>query len=98
MSSQETTKYDEVLLSWKWLNICLLVENSELIPYFALLAHRAFALPIKLTLSQTLIFLHFPITILSPSHREGASKWLCGAQLPAGVNRYKSACDCRELK
>jgi len=35
---------------------CLLMGNSELIPYFALLAHVAFALPIKLSLSQPTSF------------------------------------------
>jgi len=33
--------HNEALLSWKWLNIYLLMANSELIPYFALLARAA---------------------------------------------------------
>jgi len=29
LSSQVTVTYDEALLSWKWLNICLLIESSD---------------------------------------------------------------------
>jgi len=56
LSSQVTVMRDEALLCWKWLNICLPMGNSKLIPYFALLAHAAFALPLKLSLSQPMNF------------------------------------------
>jgi len=48
---------DGALLSWRWLHTCLLMGSSELIPCFALPAHAAFALPITLSLSQTMNFL-----------------------------------------
>jgi len=38
--------------------------SGEWILYFALLAHAAFALPIKLTLSQPLTFVSFTFHIL----------------------------------
>jgi len=50
--------FDEVLLSWRWLNVCLLMGSSELILYFN------FALPIKLSLSQHMSFLTFTLHIL----------------------------------
>jgi len=40
--------------------------SSELIPYVALLARLAFALPIKLPLSQPMSFFTFTFLILSP--------------------------------
>ena len=54
------------LASWRWLNTCLPMGSSEWIPYFALLACTAFALPIKLFLSQPTSFLTFTLLILSP--------------------------------
>lgn len=45
--------------------------SSELIPCFALLVSKAFALPIKLSLSQPTRFLTFMLLILSPSHCGG---------------------------
>lgn len=47
------------LLSWKWLNICMLMETTEWIPYFAFPSHKAFALPIKFFLSQPTNVLRF---------------------------------------
>lgn len=35
------------LLSWKWLNVCLLMGSTEWIPRFDLLLHKVFALPGK---------------------------------------------------
>lgn len=43
--------WDEALLLWNWLNICLTMGSSEWTPYIALFALAAFALPIKLSLS-----------------------------------------------
>ena len=54
-----------------WLNSCLLMGSSEQIPCSALLAHTAFALPIKLSLSRPMRFLTSALLILSPSHRNG---------------------------
>lgn len=42
------------LLSWKWLNVCLLMGSNELILCFALFVWVAFALPSELSLSQPL--------------------------------------------
>jgi len=64
LSSQVTIMCDGALLSWKWLNTCLLMGNTGLILYFALLAHAAFALPVKLSLSQLISFLTFTLPIL----------------------------------
>jgi len=60
--------------------------SSEGIPSIALLAHRAFALPTKLSLSQTTSFLSFSLPILSPIPPRGASGRLDGAELPNRVN------------
>jgi len=57
--------------------------SSELIPCFALLAHMAFALPIKISLSQAMSFLTFTLQIPTG---EGGSEWLGGAELSAGFN------------
>lgn len=35
--------YIKFLLSWKWLNICILIGSSESIPYLFLFVHAAFA-------------------------------------------------------
>jgi len=59
------------LLSWRWLNSCLLIASSERISGFALLACMAFALPTKLSLSQPMSFLTFTLPVLSPSHQGG---------------------------
>jgi len=67
---------DGALFSWRWLNFCLLMGSSEWIPCFALLVRMAFALPVKLPLSQEAS--HFLLLILSPV-RGGVSERLCGA-------------------
>ena len=66
LSSQVTVTHDGALLSWRWLNTCLPMRRSEWIPCFALLACTAFALPIKLSLSQPMSFLTFTLPILFP--------------------------------
>jgi len=53
------------LLSWRWLNTCLPMGSSELIPCFSLLLCVAFALPINLSLSQPTSFLTFTLSIFS---------------------------------
>jgi len=59
--------HDGAQLSRKWMNTCLMVMgSSELIPSFALLVHMAFALPIKLSLSQPTSFLSFTLLIVFP--------------------------------
>lgn len=56
---------DRALLYWGWLNPCLHMGSTELIPLFVLLVHTAFALPIKLSLSyvfsQFLLFNSLPL-------------------------------------
>jgi len=60
--------------------------SSEIIPYSALLVNTAFALSIKLSLSQPMSFLTFTLPILSPIPLWGTvSEYLHGAQLPASV-------------
>jgi len=57
---------DGALLSWRWLNTCLPVGNSELIPCFALIARTSFAFPVKLSLCLSSSFLTFTHLILFP--------------------------------
>ena len=66
LSSPVTVTRDGALLPWGWWNICLLMVNSELIPCFALLVCAAFAVPLKLSLSQTMSFLPSTLPVLSP--------------------------------
>ena len=66
LSSQVTIMCDGALLSWRWLNSCLPMGSGEWIPYFALLAHAGFTLPVTLSLSQPTSFLTFTLLILSP--------------------------------
>ena len=66
LSSQVTVTRDGALLSWRWLNSCLTMGSGEWIPCFALLVCAAFALPVKLSLSQPTNFLTFTLLILSP--------------------------------
>ena len=65
LPSQGTIMHDGALLSWTWLNTCLLMGSNEWIPCFALLACMAFALAIKLSLSQPTSFLTYTLLILS---------------------------------
>lgn len=55
-SCQVTTR---ALLSWKWLNIYILMRNSEWISCFALIVCTTFALPRKTVFSSTCKFSHF---------------------------------------
>ena len=71
LSSQVTIRCDGALLSWRWLNTCLLMGSSEWIPCFALLVRGAFASPIKLSWSQPTVFFNFTLLILSPIPPEG---------------------------
>lgn len=64
--SQVTTACDEMLLSWGWLNTCLCMVSGELIPCFSMLVCAAFALLIKLFLSQPMSSLIFALLIHSP--------------------------------
>lgn len=54
--SQVAVVSDGALISWEWLNTCLPIGNTERIPSFALLACEAFALSVKLPLSQPNFF------------------------------------------
>ena len=82
LPSQVTVTRGGALLSWRWLNTCLLMGSCELIPCFALLACVAFALPIKLSLSQPTSFCTFTLLILSPiplGESERAAAWYWAA-------------------
>jgi len=90
LSSQVTVTCDGALLSWRWLDTGLLMGSSEWISCFAWLACEAFALPIKVSLSQSTTFLTF--TLLTLSHFplwQGVSEWLCEAKRPARVNPHQ---------
>lgn len=75
-------------LSWRQLNTCLTMGNTQLIPCSALLEGAAFDLPIKLCFSQPTSFPSFTLLISSPSHQEGANRQLRGAQLYRGEPRH----------
>lgn len=64
--SQVTVKGDGALLSWEWLNTCLPLGTSELIPSFPLLVCTAFAFSIKLSLSPPRSFPAFTLLLLPP--------------------------------
>lgn len=72
------------LLSWKCLNICLMMGSSKQIPCFALLMHAAFALPGTLSLFPTHEVSHFCL-IFFPIPPGRVSKQLWGTQLHAKV-------------
>lgn len=58
---QSTVTLNEALLSWRYLNICLLMGNGELIPHFALPVCTASVLSIKPPLSPPMFSHFFPI-------------------------------------
>lgn len=69
--------WDGVLLSWGWVNTCLLIVIVEWIPCFALLVWVAFALLTKLCLyanPQVLFILTAPILLLWKC--EGWTMWV----------------------
>ena len=74
LPSQVTITRDGALLSWRWLNTCLPMGNSGWIPCFVLIVYVAFALPIKLPLSEPMSFLTFTLLILSLIP-PGGSEW-----------------------
>lgn len=63
------------ILSSKWLNNCPPIGNTGHIPLFGLLAHVAFAFPIKQSLSQPMR-LFFPLLSLHPAGWEGVNRWV----------------------
>lgn len=69
------------LHSWKWLNTCLPMGSSKLIPCFSLIVHSAFALPTELLLSQPTSSHTLPFQSSPPSHQGRVREWLCGAEL-----------------
>jgi len=71
LSSQVTCMSVEAPLSWAWLKICMLRGSSEWICYFTLLVWVAFALPVKLSLSQLMSFCSFTLPLLSSILLEG---------------------------
>lgn len=69
LSSPVNDVCDRSLTHQGWLNTCLLVGSTELIPHFVLLVHTAFALAIKLSLSHD--FSQFPLFSSLPlQHQE----------------------------
>lgn len=66
LASQVTVTCAGALLSWKWMNACLLMESCELFSYFALLVCMASDLPIKLSSSLLMSLLAFTLLILPP--------------------------------
>ena len=66
LSSQVTVRCDGARLCWGWLSTCLPLARAEWIPWVALPACTALALPIKLSLSQPTSFLTFTLPISSP--------------------------------
>jgi len=70
---------------------CFPGVSSERISCFALLARTAYALPIKLSLSQPMGFLTFTLLILSPlptgAGSERAAVWCFSC--PLGLNHDK---------
>ena len=77
LTSQVTITCHGALLSWRWLNSCLPMGSSELIPCFALLACTPFAFLIKLFLSHE--FSHFYPSHSLPNPTGGSvTEWLIG--------------------
>jgi len=72
LSSQVAVTCDGALLSRKRLNTCLTMGSSEYILYFALIAHIAFALPVKLSLTPPTSFL--TSALLFPTPLEGSDR------------------------
>lgn len=80
LSSPVTVVCDRALPYWRWLNMCLPIGRTELIPYFVLLVHTAFALPIKLSLSHkfSVSSLHFSLTpVQGGDQLPNGIKWWC---------------------
>ena len=73
LSSQVTVTHDAAPLSWKRLDTCLPMGSRERMPDLALHACAAFALPIKLCVSQPSTVLTFTLPILFPIPLGGAS-------------------------
>lgn len=61
------------------------MECGELIPFFALLLHMEFSLPVKMSVSQPMSFLSFDLLILFPIPGGEECKGLCGAWLAADL-------------
>ena len=93
VSSRVTVVCDKALLSWRCLNTCLPMGSWEWIPYFALLARAAFALPVKWSLSQLTSFLNFCLSDALP-HPTGEDEQ---TQLPSRVNPQYQGIICRVL-
>lgn len=82
LCSRVTVMCDGALLFWGWLSTCPPMESGEGIPYFALLVFMAFALPIELSLSQTMSFLTFTVRVPS-SNSQWASDQVSGCAGPS---------------
>lgn len=76
-------------MSWRWLNICLLMGSIELISCFALLVCIVLAFLIEMSLAQPMSFLAFTVQIHSLILLVvRVTEWLCGVWLLAGVKPW----------
>lgn len=85
LSSQVTVTCDRAWLSWGWLNTCWPM-GSEWISCLALLVWTAFALPIKLSLTQPTLF-SLSLFWFSPPPNSGECVCVC---VPSCLLPYKS--------
>jgi len=90
LSSQAAVTCAEVLLSRKWLDICLPRGSREEVRY-ALLAQAAFAFPFKLS-SRSMCLLAFLLLFSPILWEKGVSKELGGC-LAAGQHQPATAGD-----
>lgn len=68
-----TVMHDGALMSWTQLILCLSMGSSEWILFLALFGCIAFALPLKMSLSQTGVFSLSPFSFCTP-HDLGSSE------------------------
>lgn len=77
---------------YRWLNTCLHLRSSKLIPYFALLLCAAFALPVKSIFISVHGFSHFYLSSSLPHAIDGGvSEQLCVPELLPGLKQLQLA-------
>lgn len=77
LSSQATVMWDGDLLSWRWLNNYLPLGRGGWVPCFAMLEHRAFALPYRAVFISAHEFCHYYSADSLPHPTCGVS-WVAG--------------------
>lgn len=85
-SSQVTIMCNGALLPWGWLNTWLPIGKGNWIPCFPLLVQTLLPSLLDCPYLNLWVFFFFPSNS-SPIPSGGLSKWICGAQLQAGVNQ-----------